>query len=335
MGFDDRFFARQVALDGFGRGRQRSLAESHAVVAGLGGTGSVMAVNLAIAGVGRLTLIDRDVVSAENLHRQPVYALADVGVSKAEVAAEFLRLRVPGLRVEYRAVNLERANASRLIREADIAVDCLDNFAGRYALNAACVARKIPFVHTGAMGWEASAGVFWSPKTACFECVFPDSRDEDVPSCEEVGVLGALTSYIASAGALETVKVLSGMNSGLLGAMLIFDGLRMESHSVPFETRAGCGTCGDGPHDLRRKNVVELCGGNELFISRAFPSRDFGRIAKRLDGRARRMGDSIVMARVGGLEVSIFRSGGILVKGASSPRDIQSVARALGLSFKD
>ena len=335
MGFDDRYFSRQVALDGFGRTRQQRLAESHAVIAGLGGTGSVMAVNLAIAGVGKLTLVDRDVISAENLHRQPTYALADVGMSKAEVAAEFLRLRVPGLDVEYLAVNLERGNASRLIRGADIAVDCLDNFEARYALNAACVARKIPFIHTGAMGWEASAGVFWSPKTACFECVFPDSHDGDVPSCEQVGVLGALTSYIASAGALETVKVLSGMNSGLVGAMLVFDGQRMESHSVPFERRADCRACGDGAPGFRRKSVVELCGGNELFISGAFPSRDFGRVTKRLGDSARRMGDSIVMTKVGGLEVSLFRSGGVLVKGASSQKDARRVARALGLEFEE
>ena len=339
MGFDDRYFSRQVALDGFGRTRQQRLAGSHAVVAGLGGTGSVMAVNLAIAGVGKLTLVDRDVVSAENLHRQPIYALADVGMSKAEVAARFLRLRVPGLDVEYRAVSLDRGNASRLVRDVDIAVDCLDNFEGRYALNAACVARKIPFVHTGAMGWEASAGVFWSPRTACFECVFPGSRDGDVPSCEQVGVLGALTSYIASAGALETVKVLSGMDSGLVGAMLVFDGRRMESHSVPFERRADCRACGDSVPVPRKRTIIGLCGGNELFISGAFPSpglrtrRGAPRGPREEDGRLDSEGEGRTVRGLPLQERGNPREGGLFSEGRPTGRKGAGAgARAGGMS---
>ncbi len=331
MSYDRLYFSRQIALEGFGGEGQGRLAGSHAVVVGLGGTGSSVAVNLAIAGVGRLTLVDRDVVSAENLHRQPTYTLADVGMSKAEVVSRYLRERVPGLVVDYHAASLGTGNAPRLIRDADIAVDCLDNFAGRYALNAACVARGIPLLHTGGLGWEASAGVFWSPRTACFECVFPGARDEDYPACEVVGVLGALTSYIGSVGAIEAVKILSGMESGLLGAMLVFDGRRMESHTVRFERRPDCGACGSGRHPRRGSRVVELCGGNELYVSGAFPPRSFDRLSRRLVDGTKRMGDSILMTRVGDLEVSLFRSGGMLVKGASSPDDARRVALALGL----
>jgi len=331
LSYDRRYFSRQLALEGFGGEGQARLAGSHAVVVGLGGTGSSVAVNLAIGGVGRLTLVDRDVVSAENLHRQPTYTLADVGMSKAEVVSRYLRERVPGLRVDYHAASLGTGNAPRLIRDAEMAVDCLDNFAGRYALNAACVEQGIPMLHTGGMGWEASAGVFWSPRTACFECVFPGARDEDYPACEDVGVLGALTSYIGSVGSIEVVKILSGMESGLLGAMLVFDGRRMESHTVRFERRPGCGACGSGRHPRRERRVVELCGGNELYVSDAFPPRSFGRLARSLAERTKRMGDSILVARVGDLEVSLFRSGGMLVKGSSSPEDARRISSALGL----
>jgi sulfur carrier protein ThiS adenylyltransferase len=331
LSFDRRYFSRQLALDGIGREGQQRLAESHAVVVGLGGTGSVMAVNLALAGVGRLTLVDRDVVSLENLHRQPTYTIADVGMAKAEVTSRFLRDRVPGLKVEYNTLNLDRANATRLTRGADIAVDCMDNFGGRYALNAACVSQKIPLIHTGGMGWEASAGVFWSPKTACFECVFPDSRDGDAPACEDVGVLGALTSYIASVGALEAVKILCGMDSALVGKLLVFDGRRMESHAVRFERRTDCGTCGSGRPAAAGKSVIELCGGKEVYISGAFPARQFGRVVEGLGDRAKKMGDSIVMARVGAFEVSLFKGGGMLVKGTSSPDEARRIAGALGL----
>ncbi|MDA4132880.1 MAG: ThiF family adenylyltransferase, partial [Thaumarchaeota archaeon] len=100
MSFDRRYFSRQLVLEGFGAKAQRRLARSHVLVSGLGGTGTVAALNLAIAGVGRLSLLDRDVISTENLHRQPMYTLADVGMSKAEVAAQFLLQRVPGLNVD-------------------------------------------------------------------------------------------------------------------------------------------------------------------------------------------------------------------------------------------
>ncbi len=325
----------RLALEGFGREGQQRLAESHAVVVGLGGTGSVMAVNLALAGVGRLTLVDRDIVSPENLHRQPTYTIADVGMAKAEVASRFLEDRVPGLKVEYDALNLDRANATRLIRGADIAVDCMDNFGGRYALNAACASQKIPLVHTGGMGWEASAGVFWVPKTACFECVFPDAPDGHYPTCEDVGVLGALTSYIASVGALEAVKILCGMDSGLVGRLLVFDGRRMESHSVRFVRRKNCRTCGSGRPTAAGRSVIELCGGKEMYVRDAFPSRQFGRVAERLGDRGKRMGDSIVMARVGAFEVSLFKGGGMLVKGTSSPDEARRIAGALGLRSEE
>ena len=334
MGRDGRYFSRQLALEGFGGSGQRRLERSHAVVVGLGGTGTVMAVNLALAGVGHLTLVDRDVVSLENLHRQPVYTLADVGMSKAEVASRYLKERVPKLQVGYRAVSLEPRNASRLINGADMAVDCLDNFAGRYALNSACVSQDVPFLHTGALGWEASAGIFWPPRTGCFECVFPETKGEELPSCEDVGVLGALTSYIGSMGALEAVKFLSGMDSSLMGSMVVFDGRTFESHSVRFETRADCGTCGSHRAHRRGSSVVELCGGREVYVSRAFPPGQFSSLLERLPRTARMKGDSIVKVDVGRHEVSLFKSGGMLVRGASTKDEVLLVARALGVRIE-
>src|SRR5208283_2185202 len=154
LSFDERYFARQLVLDGFGRRAQARLAESSALIAGLGGTGSVMAVNLALAGVGEMTLIDRDVVSLENLHRQPIYSLSDVGKSKAEVAAGFIAARVPGVKVRYRAESIDDLNSLDILGGSDVGVDCLDNMPARLALNSACVKRELPLVHTGGIGWE-------------------------------------------------------------------------------------------------------------------------------------------------------------------------------------
>ena len=240
-------------------------------MAGLGGTGSVAAVNLALAGVGHISLLDRDVVSLENLHRQPVYTLADVGMSKAEVAAGFLSTRVPGLKVDYHTDNLERRNASRLLGDADLAIDCLDNMEARHALNEACVGAGVPMVYTGGVGWDASAAVFWSPRGACLECLIPSGAAEELPSCEEVGVMGAVTSYAASVGALEAVKTLAGVPSSLVGRMLYYDGREGESRLITLKRRESCGVCGSGSEHVAARPVVQLCGKEEFYVARAFP----------------------------------------------------------------
>ena len=219
MSIDDRYFARQLVLDGFGRSSQERLARSKVLIAGLGGTGSLMAVHLALAGVGQLTLVDRDIVSFENLHRQPIYAIDDVGKSKAEVAAKFVRDRVPQLKVTYRTESIDRSNALDLLGSADLAVDCFDSMEGRRALNSACVERKIPFVHTGAIGWEVSEAVLWPGRTACFECLFPPvahslEEEEDLPSCDQVGTLGPVVAMAASLGAMDRDKGAGGLKSG-------------------------------------------------------------------------------------------------------------------------
>lgn len=334
MSFDRSFFSRQLVLRGFGDRGQSRLAESHALVAGLGGTGSAVALLFALAGVGRLTIVDRDVVARENLHRQPTYTSADVGMSKAEVTSGFLLARAPGLRVDYHAVNIDAGNAARLVRDADIAVDCMDNFAGRSALNAACVHKRIPFVHTGSTGWEASCGIFWSPRTACFECLFPDPGGEDLPTCEDVGALGALTTYVASLAALESVKLLAKVGSGLVGEMLVFDGQRMESRMARFERRRDCPVCGPTRSAGLASRAVELCGNGEILVSRAFSRGSFERLAGRLGARASRKGDSILATSILGFDVSLFRTGNLLIRGTSSREDARLVAKELGLRLR-
>jgi molybdopterin/thiamine biosynthesis adenylyltransferase len=333
LSFDRRYFSRQLVLDGFGAKAQKRLAGSHALVAGLGGTGCVAAVNVALAGVGHLSLLDRDVVSVENLHRQPIYTNADVGMSKAEVAARFLSERAPRLKVDYHTESLDRSNAFRLLGGADLALDCLDNMEARHALNEACVRRQVPLVHTGGIGWEASAAVFWSPRAACLECLVPAAADEqELPSCEEVGVLGAVTSYAASVGALEAVKLLAGIPPSLAGRMLFFDGRTGDSRVVDLEKRESCGVCGSGSRPPGGGGrVVQLCGDGEFYVSRAFPSRSFSVLARKLRADARAMGDSIILIAHGRAEVSLFRGGGALVKGVSSGDEAREILRDLGV----
>ncbi len=328
MSFDRQYFSRQLSLDGFGAAAQRRLARSHVVVAGLGGTGSVVATNLCLAGVGRMTLVDRDVVSTENLHRQPAYSLGDVGKAKAEVMSDFLLSRNRATRVDYHVDSLDRENAKRLVSTADVAVDCLDNLPARLALNGACVERSVPLVHTGAAGWDASMGAFWSPRSACLECLFPSAAEDPMPSCEEAGILGAIASQVASAGSLEALKILARLPPSYVGRMMFLDARTGETRTISIAKRPDCGACGRSPSPTKEPSLVQLCGGREFYVARAFNPRSFTKITRSFGG-AVRLGESVATARLGQLNISLFKSGGMLVKGASSPQDVDRALREL------
>jgi sulfur carrier protein ThiS adenylyltransferase len=326
------YFSRQLVLDGFGRKALRALARSRVLVAGLGGTGSVASVNLALAGVGSISLIDRDEVSMENLHRQPIYATEDVGKSKAEVAAGFLEARVPGLRVEYRAENLDSGSAPRLTKGVDLVVDCLDNMPSRRALNIACVNYGTPLVHTGSLGWDGSVAVFAPPETACLECLFPREVDEPLPSCEEVGALGAVTSVVGAMGALEAIKLLATGDSSLKGKLLFYDGRRALSRVVTVKRRKTCPSCGAGGGREESGSIVELCGDGEFYMSRAFPPLSFALIPEMLGPDARKVGESVISATRDGVKLSFFRYGGLLIRGASSEEEARRIVDSLRLA---
>lgn len=331
MSLDERYFSRQLVLDGLGRSAQSALARSRALVAGLGGTGSIASLNIALAGVGFISLVDRDEVSFENLHRQPVYSMKDVGRSKAETAAHFLSERVPGLRAEYHAENIDNVKASKLLRGMDVALDCLDNMPARRALNLSCVKYGIPLVHTGSLGWDGTVAVFAPPETGCLECLFPRGHDESYPSCEQVGTLGAVTSIMGAMGALEAIKLLVGGNSSLRGKMLFYDGRRADSRVVTVKRRKSCPTCGMGTAPEDRRTIVELCGGREFYLDRAFSPRSFRALQGKFGTDAKKMGESIVSVTRDGVKLSFFRHGGLLIKGVSSAEEARRIVDSLPL----
>jgi molybdopterin/thiamine biosynthesis adenylyltransferase len=298
---------------------------------GLGGTGCSVATNLALAGVGRLSLLDRDIVSLENLHRQPIYSLADVGTSKAETAARFLEARSPYLKIRYSAESLDAANSEGFLKDVDIAVDCLDNVESRLALNRACARKRIPMLYTGSIGWEGALGLFLSPRTACLECLIPRSRQE-LPSCEEVGVLGASTSVIGSLAALEAVAWLIKGKSPLLGKLLVYDFDRLSSNTIPVQKRASCMTCGSlapssGVRRSSRKTIT-LCGAGEYYLPRAYDSASYERILVEAPQgvRIQRRGSSVALAKLpNGVTLALFRRGAVLIRGAGSAREAEQL----------
>lgn len=328
---DRKYFSRQVALSDLGARGQAKLAKTTALVVGLGGTGCVASVLLALSGIGKLILVDRDIVTFENLHRQPVYSRNDMGKAKAEVCASFIENRAPSTKVEYEAQILDGSNAEELVRAADIALDCLDNLGGRQVLNRSCVEEGVPLVHTGALGWEGSVAVFKSPDTACLECLLPPGSADELARCEDVGVLGTTTSTIGSLGALEAIKLAADMTSPLTGKILVIDFLTAEQHTARIAKRRSCAACGEGKEKERDSRLITLCGSGEYYWPKAFSPSEFPIIAKSLPDSAivKKMGTSVILARVDSSQIALFRGGGVLIRGVSSEGQARAMAASL------
>ncbi len=240
-------YARQVALAGFGVPAQARLAEARVLVVGLGGLGSPAAMYLAAAGVGAMTLVDRDLVAVSNLHRQLLYATPDVGRPKLDVAAERLRALNPALALTTHETWLTARNAAGLVAGHAVVIDATDSFAARYALNAACVAAGVPFVYGSVSRFEGQLSVLAVPGGPCYQCLFPEPPVEGtVRTCAEEGVLGVVPGMVGVMQATEAIKVVTGVGSPLVGTLLLVDLLSQTTHRIRLQRRPGCPGCSPG-----------------------------------------------------------------------------------------
>lgn len=212
---DFRRYARQTILPEVGVHGQAVLRDSSVLVIGCGGLGCAALPYLAGAGVGRLVLVDHDCIEASNLQRQLLFRSADVGRSKAATAAAALRALNPDVDVQ---VQVERAQAATLpnwVREADVVLDCSDNFPTRFAINAACVAARRPLVSGAALRLEGQLAVFdLRHGGPCYACLYPQRGDTQAERCEDAGVLGPVVGTIGTLQALAAIKLLLGLDAG-------------------------------------------------------------------------------------------------------------------------
>jgi len=226
-------YQRHLSLPGFGPAAQEKLKASSVLVIGAGGLGCPALLYLAAAGVGRIAIVDPDVVDVSNLQRQILYSSADAGTGKAEAAARRLRALNPLILVEAHPVRFDRSNALQLVRSCDLVVDGSDNFPTRYLVNDACVIAGRPFVYGAIQGFEGQVSVFNLRDGPTYRCLFPEPPEPGtVPNCAQAGVLGAVTGLIGTAQACEAVKVLAGIGEPLSGRLLIWNALSMESYMV-------------------------------------------------------------------------------------------------------
>ena len=242
-------YKRHLHLAEVGVEGQRKLLDSRVLLIGAGGLGSPAALYLAAAGVGTLGLVDFDRVDASNLQRQVLFATADVGRPKLEVAAERLRALNPEVAIESYDVKLEASNAQEILAGFDVVVEGTDTFPSRYLSNDVCVWLGIPLVYGSIMRFEGQVSVF-DPKSGspCYRCLFAEPPPPELaPNCAEAGVLGVLPGVIGTLQATEALKLLLGRGAPLRGRLLVYDALEMEFREFKIPRDPECAVCGDSP----------------------------------------------------------------------------------------
>ncbi|MBA4264055.1 MAG: molybdopterin biosynthesis protein MoeB [Comamonadaceae bacterium] len=241
-------YSRHILLNEVGVEGQERLLASHVLVIGAGGLGSPVALYLGSAGVGRITIVDHDVVDVTNLQRQIAHNLARVGWQKADSAREAIAGINPDVAVEVVTDRADAALLHQLVAQADVVVDCTDNFETRHAINRACVSHSKPLVSGAAIRMDGQLSVYdpGASGNPCYACVFPESTDVEETRCATMGVFAPLVGIVGTLQAAETLKLLTGMGSRLIGRLLMIDGRDMAFHEIALPKNPHCAVC--GPH---------------------------------------------------------------------------------------
>jgi len=241
-------YSRHLLLDEIGIEGQQKLLDAHALILGAGGLGSPVALYLASAGVGRLTIVDDDEVDLTNLQRQIIHTEARVGLPKVESARQAIAALNPEVIVDSVAERVDASRLTELMQQADIAIDCTDNFTTRHALNQACVTTAKPLVSGSAIRFDGQLSVYDARDEAspCYACVFPPTQDVEEVACSTMGVFAPIVGLIGTLQASEALKILCGLGVSLGGRLLMVDTLRAEFNEVRLHRDPGCPVCGSG-----------------------------------------------------------------------------------------
>jgi molybdopterin/thiamine biosynthesis adenylyltransferase len=240
-------YARHLLLGDFGIEAQQRLLSSHALVIGAGGLGSPVALYLGSAGVGRLTLVDDDTVDATNLQRQVAHDLSRLGQPKALSAATTVAALNPDVAVHALVCRADAGLLDTWVPQADVVLDCSDNFRTRHLVNAACVRHRRPLVSGAALGWDAQVSVF-DPRRGdapCYACLFPPDAGHEDQACATMGVFAPLVGLVGSLQAAQALLLLAGTGQPLTGRLLMVDARDGRFDTMQLARRPGCPVCGD------------------------------------------------------------------------------------------
>ena len=341
MNFKERY-SRQILFDGIGEAGQERLAKSRVVIIGCGALGAVQAETLARAGVGHLTLVDRDFVEESNLQRQIMFEEADAleRLPKAIAAARRIARVNSAIEVKPLVTDVNYQNIEEIIADADVVLDGTDNFETRYLLNDACVKAKKPWIYGAAVGSYGLTMTILPDETPCLRCVLEEMPEPGTsPTCDTAGVLMPIISIIASIQAAEAIKILIGEREKLHRSLVrvdVWDFQISKMNLANFE-RDDCPVCSRHEYEFlrgaNRQVAVSLCGRNAVQIARANGTKlDFKSLAERLKPLGEvAFNDFLLRFRVESYDITVFADARSIIKGTNDINTARGIyARYIG-----
>ncbi|MGH9909054.1 MAG: HesA/MoeB/ThiF family protein, partial [Nitrososphaerales archaeon] len=256
-------YSRQVMLEEIGYEGQLKLRNAKVCVVGVGGLGNPIATRLVAMGIGKIRIVDRDVIELSNLHRQTMFDESDIGQVKVEAAAKKLKKMNPDVEIEALPVSVNDYTAFDLVEGCDVVIDALDSVNARYSLNKACIAKNIPFVTGAAVGVSGQAFTILPKESACYHCIFPALDEDLMPTCSIEGVHPSILSIIGGIEVAEAVKIITGKKPNLADRILHVDLETLEFVNTRTARVDECPVCGTGKLEVSRKEeliIEELCG---------------------------------------------------------------------------
>jgi molybdopterin/thiamine biosynthesis adenylyltransferase/rhodanese-related sulfurtransferase len=279
-------YSRHLIMPEVGMDGQLKLKQARVLCIGAGGLGSPLALYLAAAGVGKLGVVDFDIVDFTNLQRQIIHDTNDVGRPKLTSARETIADINPNVEVVGYETRLTSDNALDIFKDFDIVADGTDNFPTRYLVNDACVLLGKPNVYGSIFRFEGQASVFYAKEGPCYRCLYPEPPPPGlVPSCAEGGVLGVLPGIVGCLQALEAIKLILGRGKTLVGRLLLFDALNMKFRELKLRKNPDCPVCGTHPTVTKLIDYEQFCGirGEEHVVQFSVPEISAPEVKKMMD----------------------------------------------------
>lgn len=322
-------FVRQTVLPQLGPAGQRRLGESSALIAGCGALGTHSAEILLRAGVGRLILVDRDLVEETNLHRVALFVPSDVGRPKAEAAADALRRLAPDAEIVPHVAHLGPDLAEELVSQVDVVLDGLDNLEARYLVNDACVKHAVPWVYTAVLATHGMTMPIVPARGPCLRCLFPTPPPRGaIPTCAEAGILGPVPAALAALETTTAIQILVGSPDLAPGRLAHLDLWTGQVGTTLVGRAPACPCCGQGRFEFLATSpqAAALCGDSVQIMPRARETLDLPALAARLSrlGSAR-LAHGVLVASIEGTAFTVFPDGRAIVKGVSDPNRAQAL----------
>jgi len=333
-------YSRQVMLEEIGYQGQLKLKQAKVCVVGVGGLGNPIAIRLAAMGVGKIRIVDRDVIELSNLHRQTMFNEDDVGQVKVETAAKKLRKLNADIIIEELPVSINDYTALDVVDGCDVVIDALDSVNARYSLNKACIEKKIPFVTGAAVGVTGQSFTILPNETACYHCLFPELDEDSMPTCSIEGVHPSILSIIGGIEVSEAVKIITGKQPSLKDKVLHVDLENLVFNFTKVSRVQECSVCGSGKKQNKPKEELileELCGrnkGKRTFSVTptyrvALNVNDITSIARERGFDVENLGDLGISMKTSDLSVSFMKSGSAVLVGPKDEQEATSLYKDL------